>query len=107
MLEEAPDVMRLQSTLLFSNQQDLLPELVVVLIWICIKRSHLFALHEAIFFQIRGDEDFKETFALVVVGDWVVRELDEDINMGRSSRVDVMQATLRHLVECLIQLSLH
>ena len=99
--------MRLQSTLFFSNQQDLPPEFVVVLIWIRIKRSHLLTLNETIFFQIRADKDFEETFALVVVGHWVVRELYEDVDMGRRGRVDVMQATLGHLVECLIQLSCH
>ena len=67
MLEEAPDVMRLEAILFFPGQKDLAAQNVIVLLGVRVKLAHLNALNEAILSQIRVREHFEQTLALVVV----------------------------------------
>lgn len=97
MLEETPDVMRLQADLFLTSQQDLGSEFIVVLLVISEEFPHLFTLDITIFLAGGVLEDFEETFTLVVIGLGLVSQLNEDINVRSSCRVHVMESALRHL----------
>ena len=76
MLEEAPDVMALKSSLLILSEQNLVPQSLVILLWSCVPLSQCVArLISILFLVVR--EHFEQTFSFVVVGDWVISELDE------------------------------
>lgn len=99
--------MRLKTELLVSCQQDLVAENFVVFLRILIECSKLNALNKSILFAFRLLEDLEEALTFIIVGLWLVSELDEDIDMGCCRRVNVVQATLWHLVEDTVQLCLH
>lgn len=106
-LEVPPNVMGLQAMLLLASEQDLAAQDIVVLFRFGVEASHLLALHEAVFL-VRGVlEDLEEAFALVVVRDRVVCQLNKDVDVRRCRGVNVVQATLWHLAQYLVQLSLH
>lgn len=90
MLEKAPDIVRLQSSLLFMGQQDLLFQNFVIILRVLIELTHLNALDEAILLLGWATEDLEQPLSLVVVGLWLVRELDVNIDMGRCSRVHMV-----------------
>ena len=96
-LEKAPNVVRLQSILLFTCQENLAAQDVIVLFRILVERAHLDALDKAILFVVWILENFKQALTLIVVSLGLVGKLNEDVNMGRCSCMHMMQASLGHV----------
>ncbi len=90
MLEEAPDVVRLKSSLLFMSQQNLLFQEFVISLGVLIELAHLLALNEAIFFLAWVSEHLEQSLSLVIVGFWLVSELYVRVNVGSCRRVHVV-----------------
>ena len=106
MLKEAPDVVRLKTCLLCARQQNLLPQPRIVLFGIRVEGSHLVAADEAVFLAIVVEENLEHAFPLIVVNLWLVCELEIDANVRGCRRMHMVEATLGHLLENTVQLSL-
>ena len=102
MLEEAPNIVRLEADLLGSRQQDLTLEYLIVLFRIAVERAHLLALDVPVLHVRPILEDLEETLPLVVISDGVVSQLNVDINVRRCGCMDMVQTALGHLVKKLI-----
>ena len=96
-LEVAPDVVGFEAVLLFTSQQYLTPENLIVFFWVGVKRAHLLALNKTILHVLPVLKDLEQAFALIVVRDRVVSELNEDVYMGCCGRMHVMKCAFRHL----------
>ena len=107
MLEEAPNVVRLESSLLFAREEDLPLENLIVLFGILVERTHLGTLDESVLL-VRGIlEHLEETLTLIVISLWLVSQLDEDVDVRCSCRVHVVETTFGHLGKHIVQLRLH
>ena len=106
-LEKAPNVVRLQSILLFTCQENLAAQDIIVLFRILVERAHLDALDKAILFVVWILENFKQALTLIVVSLGLVGKLNEDVNMGRCSCMHMMQASLGHVRKNFVKLRLH
>ncbi len=90
MLEEAPNIVRLQASLLLMSKQYLLLQNVVIIFGVLVELTHLIALDEAIFLLGWVCKDLEQPLSLIVVGLRLVGQFDVSIDMGRCRRVLVM-----------------
>ena len=98
-LEEVPDVVRLEPYLLLSRQQDLASQHLVILFRVAVEGAHLLALDVAILHVGALLEYFEEALPLVIVSDRVIGQLNEDIYMRRCSGMHMVQTAFWHLVQ--------